>query len=196
MGFSSTQLATASLITQIGGAATSAIGARSSASAQRTALKSQAAVADINARIAELGAQSALQQGQRQVGALTHRAGQLKSSQRAAMAANGIDLSTGSAAEIQASTDIMKDIDVDTLTLNAMRTAWGYRTQAMNYQNEAMAKRSTARGINPGQAAFTSLLGSAGSVASSWYALSKSGATGGDKPAGWDSSFDNPADYG
>lgn len=196
MGFSSTQLATASLITQIGGAATSAIGARSSASAQRTALKSQAAVADINARIAELGAQSALQQGQRQVGALTHRAGQIKSSQRAAMAANGIDLSTGTAAEIQTSTDIMKDIDVATLTLNALRTAWGYRTQATNDQNEAMVKRSTAKSINPGQAAFTSLLGSAGSVASSWHALNKSGAIGGDKPAGWESSFDNPADYG
>ena len=112
------------------------------------------------------------------------------------MAANGIDLSTGTAAEIQTSTDIMKDIDVNTLTLNAIQSAWGYRTQAVNYQSEAAMKRSAAKGINPGQAAFTSLLGSAGSVASSWYALSKSGATGGDKPAGWDSSFDNPADYG
>lgn len=50
----------------------------------------QAAVADINARISELGAQSALYQGQQQVGALTLNAGRLKSSQRAAMAANGI----------------------------------------------------------------------------------------------------------
>jgi len=95
MGFTSTQLATASLIGQVGGMATSAVGSYYSAATQKATLKGQAAVADINARISELGAQSALYQGQQQVGALTLNAGRLKSSQRAAMAANGIDLGVG-----------------------------------------------------------------------------------------------------
>jgi hypothetical protein len=138
MGFSTTQLASASLIGQIGGGVTSAIGSYYSAATQKATMQGQAAVADVNARIAELGAQSALYQGQQQVGALTLKAGQLKSSQRTAMAANGIDLGSGNAVEIQASTDIMKEIDANTLTANAVRSAWGYRTQAVNFQNEAL----------------------------------------------------------
>ena len=176
MGFSSSQLAQASLVTQIGGAATSAVGSYFSAGAQKAALQGQAALADTNARIAEIGAQSTLNQGQQQVANLTLKAGQLKGSQRAAMAANGIDLGEGNAAEVQASTDIMKEIDSNTLTANAVRSAWGYRTQAVNFQNDALMKRAGASSIDPGMAAAGSLLGSAGSVAGSWYSLNKSGA--------------------
>lgn len=174
MGFSSTQLASASLIGQVGGAATSAIGSYFGAATNKINLQSQADTAESNARIAELGAQSALMQGQQQVGALTLKAGQIKGSQRASLAANGVDLGVGSAAEIQASTDIMKEIDANTLTANAVRSAWGYRTQAVNFENEALTKRATAGAISPFGSAAGSLLGSAGSVSSSWYALNKS----------------------
>jgi hypothetical protein len=169
MLFTSDQLAQASMFPQIGGALSSAIGGYYSAQSQQSSLRFQADMAAINARIAELGAQSALNQGQQQVGALTLKAGQLKSSQRAAMAANGIDLGEGNAAEVQASTDIMKEIDANTLTANAVRSAWGYRTQSVNYQNEAALRSATADTISPFAAAATSLLGSAGSVANSWY---------------------------
>ena len=179
MGFNSSQLATASLIGQMGGAATGAIGSYFSAATQKATLQGQAAVADVNARIAELGAQSALYQGQQQVGQLTLQAGHLKSRQRVALAANGVDLGVGSAAEIQASTDIMKEIDANTLTANAVRSAWGYRTQAVNFQNEALTKRATAGAISPFGSAAGSLLGSAGSVAGSWYSLNKVGALNG-----------------
>src|SRR5690606_2794216 len=94
---------------------------------------------------------------------------------------NGIDVGTGSAAEIQASTDILKEIDSNTLMSNAVRTAWGYRTQglnaqteAMNQRNQAFAARAMGSAISPIGGATTSLLGSVGSVASSWYAFSKS----------------------
>ena len=180
MGIPSAQLAQASMVGQIGGAATSAIGSYFGAATQKAVLNGQASVADSNARISELGAQSALMQGQQQVGALTLKAGQLKSSQRAAMAANGIDLGTGNAAELQASTDIMKEIDANTLTANAVRSAWGYRTQAMNFKNEALTRRASAGAISPGMAAASSLLGSAGSVASSWYGMNKAGMFGDD----------------
>ena len=173
MGFTSSQIATASLAGQTFGAVSSAVGSYYSASAQQSTLKSQATLADTNARIAELGAQSTLMQGQRQIGALTLKAGQLKSSQRAAMAANGIDLGVGSAAEVQASTDIMKEIDSNTLEANAVRSAWGYRSQAVNFQNEALTKRATAGAINPIGSMASSLIGAAGSVASSWYTRSR-----------------------
>ena len=180
MGIPSAQLAQASMVGQIGWAATSAIGSYFGAATKKDVINGQASVADRNARISELGAQSALMQGQQQVGALTLRAGQLKSSQRAAMAANGIDLGTGNAAELQASTDIMKEIDANTLTANAVRSAWGYRTQAMNFKNEALTRRASAGALSPGMAAAGSLLGSAGSVASSWYGMNKAGMFGDD----------------
>lgn len=122
---------------QIGGLASGAIGGYFSARTAKINAETQAVVADSNARIAELGAQSVLQQGEKQVGALTLKAGQLKGAQRASLAANGIDLGVGSAAEILASTEVMTEIDKNTLNANAVRTAWGYRAQATNYQAEA-----------------------------------------------------------
>lgn len=160
---------------QAGGVLTSAMGSHSGASSQKSALKGQARLADINARIAELGAHSALEQGKQQVAQVTHRAGQLKGSQRATMAANGIDLGAGNAAEVQASTDMMKEIDSNTVRHNALRNAWGHRTQSMNYTNEANMARANASGISPGGSAFSSLLGGATQVASSWYGMNQGG---------------------
>ncbi|BCB27057.1 phage protein [Sulfurimicrobium lacus] len=173
MGFNSTQLAQASLVTQIGGAATSAVGSYYGAKSQVSSMQFQAGMADINTRIAELGAQQELYKGQQQTGTLTMKAGQIKSSQRAAMAANGIDLGEGNAAEVQASTDIMKEVDKNTIEANAVRSAWGYRTQGVNYQNDALVKRAGADSISPFASAATSLLGSASGVAGSWYNYSR-----------------------
>lgn len=164
------------------------------------------ATGDFNATIAELGAQSTLEAGQAQVASHTLRAGQLKGTQRAAMAANGIDLGEGSAAEVLATGDIMKDIDVNTIQANAARTAWGYRAQGMEatltsemqalntrtqakmaalnlrtgaggMQADSLFKSASASGISPIAAGASSLLGSAGSVADAWYRHSQRGST-------------------
>jgi len=170
MAFSSLALAGA-------GAASNVIGSYYSAKSSKAQLNLQADMADINARLAEKTAQSALSQGQQQVAQATMRAGQIKSAQRVALAANGVDLGVGNAAELQASTEIMKEIDKNTIEANAVRTAWGYRTQGVNYQNEATMKRASAGAISPGMAATSTLLSEAGKVASSWYAMNKVGAT-------------------
>lgn len=167
------QLANASLALQVGGAFSSAIGGFYSARAQRSSLKFQADMAALNAQLAESSAQQALAQGNQQIADLTLKAGQLKSKQRVALAANGVDLSQGNAAEIQASTDLMKEIDANTLKQNAIRNAWGYRLQGTNYRNQALMDTATANSINPAGEAFTSLMGSAGNVAQSWYMLNK-----------------------
>ena len=171
-----TQLAQMSLIGQVGGMFSSAIGSYFSAQSQKSSLKFQADMADINARMSEQSAQSALFQGQQQVGQITMQAGRIKSAQRAGQAANGIDLGEGSAAEVRASTDIMKEIDANTATANAVRSAWGYRTQAVNSQNDALMKRAQGEAVSPFSSATSSLLGSAGNVASSWYMMNKVGA--------------------
>jgi hypothetical protein len=201
MAFSAATMGQMSMIGQIGGAATSAIGSYNAAASQKSALKasaglsvanasiadSAARIAESNARVLDIAAASEIEQGQRQVGALTLQAGKLKSSQRAAMAANGIDLGTGSAAEVQASAEIMKQIDVNTLTANAVRSSMGYRMQATNartqaanargqgssFLSDAAARNAAAAGINPAGSLGTSLMGSATSVASSWYSMNK-----------------------
>lgn len=179
MSFNTGQMAQLSLIGQIGGAASSAVGSYYGAKSQASTLNFQAGMADTNARMSETAAQGALMRGQRESGALTLKAGQLKGRQRAAMAANGIDLGEGNAAEIQASTDVMKEIDANTIESNAVMEAWGYRTQGVNASNEALMARATAGSISPFGSAAGSLLGSAGSVASSWYSMNKAGALDG-----------------
>lgn len=169
-------LGSASLIGMGIGAIGSAIGTYQQTKSARSQLRYQAAMAEINARMAERSAQQAMQQGQQQVAATTMKYGALKSSQRAAMAANGVDLGTGSAAELQASTDILKDIDKHTIESNAISSAFGYRTQGTGYLNQARMDRASASSMSPVSAGFSTLLGSATKVASSWYMLDNVGA--------------------
>jgi hypothetical protein len=158
---------------QIGGAATSAIGAYGTASANRIAMRSQANIAEINARISEQAAQGELLKGEREEQRTRLNTAQLKSRQRAVMAASGVDLGSDSATNILTGTDVMGEIDANTVAANAVRSAWGYRTQASNYTTDAIVKRGAAKGMSPTTAMASSLMGSAGSVAQSWYAMGK-----------------------
>lgn len=151
--------------------------------------KANARIAEVNARISEMSAESALQQGNHQIAQVTLRAGQLKGRQRASIAANGVDLSVGSAREIQVATDMMRETDKYTAKLNAMQAAFGYRVQAMNQRTQGQMTRAEgagygaqaagivqgAPGVSPGLAATTSLIGGATQVASSWYSMQQSG---------------------
>ena len=173
----------ASLGMQAAGAAMGTVGSYYSAQNTKSNLQMQANLADTNAQIAELGAQSALAQGAKEEQRSRLQTTALKKSQRVAMAANGVDLGQGSAAEILTSTDLMGDIDANTIKANAVRNAWGYRTQATNYQNQALMNRASAGAISPGAGAVASLLGSAGSVGQSWYQFNQEGAKGFGKKA-------------
>jgi hypothetical protein len=162
---------------QAGGALDSAIGGYYGAKAQKINMLGSAEIQDLNADLAERAAQQELAKGNAEVAAVTARAGQLKSKQRVSMAANGVDLSGGgSLAEVLTSTDLAKENDVNTITTNAVRAAWGLRAEATNMSNDANAKRAGVESISPFMAANSSLLGSAGSIASSWYSLNKTGA--------------------
>ena len=168
----------ASLGMQAAGAAMGTVGSYYSAQNTKSNLQLQANLADTNAQIAELGAQSALAQGAKEEQRSRLQTTALKKSQRVALAANGVDLGQGSAAELLTSTDLMGDIDANTIKANAVRSAWGYRTQATNYQNQALMDRASAGGISPVGGAVSSLLGSAGSVGQSWYLFNQAGAKG------------------
>lgn len=150
------------------GAVMGAMGAYNSAGQQKSSLNFQAGMSDINARMAEQAAQTTLSAGQRDEQNARLKTAALKGTQTANLAANGVDLGSGSATNILTTTDVMGESDALTINANTSRAALAQRTQAVNYQNDALLKRATAGSINPGMAAFSSLLGSAGSVAAKW----------------------------
>ncbi len=158
------------------GAASSAVGAYYGAQSQKVSLSLSADMADINARMSESAAQATLLTGDREEGKSRIATANLKSAQRTGLAANGVDLGVGSAKDILTTTDAMGEMDANTIHANAVRSAWGYRTQGVNQSNQALMARASAGAINPLMSTATSLLGSAGSVASSWYAYKKAGA--------------------
>lgn len=143
------------------------------AQTQKENLKAQMAIARLNADLARMDAEFAMMKGEKDIANLTLKAGNLKGAQTARLAASGVDITTGSAAELLKSTDIMKDADVQTIKMNALRESWGYKMQAVNYTNQATIAGSAASGINPMLEGTTNLLGAAGKVASSWYNLNK-----------------------
>lgn len=156
MGITSNPAAMAQfgLISGIGSAVVSGIGSYYSALGQKQALQFQAQIADQNALHAatagEVRASQVLQQG-----------AQIESSQRAGMAANGVDLTEGSPAAVLSSTEVMRQNDATTTMNNAMQEAFGYQT-------DAAVKRATSGAISPVVSGFTSLVGQASTVAGQW----------------------------
>jgi parvulin-like peptidyl-prolyl isomerase len=170
-------------IFSIGGAVTGAIGSYYAAQSQKAQLESQASsmrfqsdISELNAAQAEFTAQQIMRAGQQRQGQIGLRAGKIKSSQRASMAARGIDLGVGSAVETIATTDLMKEIDMLTVNADTVRSAESARQQRQNYLTASAMQdvsasnlAGSASTISPFMAAGTSILGSAGSVANAWY---------------------------
>lgn len=160
--------------TGIGGIG-SAVGSIFAASSQKIGLILQARIADLNAQMEQDNAREALRQGGQQETSLRFQAGQLKSRQRATMAANGVRLDQGSALNRLNSTDYMTEADAATIRQNAAREAAGYRMASVGYGNQALMSRAAASSISPFLTGASSLLTSASKVSGDWYALASKG---------------------
>jgi hypothetical protein len=183
---------------QAGSGTLSAFSAFMGVIAQKQALRTQADIAQINAEASERQAQQRLAVGQREEQRSMLATANLKGRQRTGYAARNIDLGEGSAAQVLASTDVMGKIDANTIAANAVRDAWGYRTQATNYSNQAAQSRGAAGAMSPALAVGTSLLSSAATVSERWYALNKAGAftgNGSTAPAPASMPSDPPTNY-
>lgn len=158
------------------GVGASTVGAYYNALGQKTTLDARAEINENNANLAEMSAQSALLTGQRQEQSVDLHGAQVKSSQRAAFAANGVDLSSTTPVSVLTSTDVLSQTDAATVAANAMRTAFGYQSQGLGYRNQALTERAMSKSINPFFSAAGSLVAGAGTVSESWYKLKKEGA--------------------
>ncbi|MDR0250183.1 MAG: hypothetical protein LBI35_02565 [Burkholderiales bacterium] len=143
-----------------------------SAQIQQNNWLAQANIAEHNARMMDFAKQTVYAQGQHEAARLGLQVGKVKGRQRAALGASGVDLGVGSAGEVQASTEVMRQIDVNTIETNAMLKAFGFENQVTHYRNQAAMARVTAEGYDPRLARRLSLLESAPSVARSWMGLS------------------------
>lgn len=179
---------TAATVTNVGmltmafGAANQAVAGYYSAKSAQYQARSQAAdyqyqsaMAAINARSREYDAQSILEAGKSQVQQYTMQAGQEQAATRAETAGRGIQLGQGSAQEVAASQEIVKQLDVNQMSANTVRAAANERMQAAGdrsaaalYQTSAQNALRTAGNISPGMGVLTSLVGSATTFASQW----------------------------
>ena len=169
-------MAMSSVLLSAAGAAQSTVGAYYSAAGEKISLGLQADLDAINARLSEGAARDSLARGEREYGASRLRTAALKGSQTAGLDAAGIDVGYGSAARILTGTDVIGEVDANTIKANAIREAWGHRIEATNLRSSSRVNRMSAKAINPGMAAVSTLLTEGSQVASQYYGLKKAGA--------------------
>lgn len=117
-----------------------------------------------NARMAEYAAQDAQKRGEDEAMQVQRKGAALKSAQRVSLAAKGLDLSYGTAADLQDQTDFFTQSDVATTRTNAGREAWNLRARG-----QAQLAQGRADALNSMYQAGGTLLGGAGQVADKWY---------------------------
>lgn len=94
--------------------------------------KANKMVAESNRRIAEMKARDALKRGHETEARSRQGNRKVIGSQRAALAAQGIRVDFGSAADIQTETANIGELDALTIKNNALREAFGYTTQGQD----------------------------------------------------------------
>jgi len=120
-----------------------------SAYAQSEATKMQAKYAqqqgEANAKMMELEAEDTLARGEKESQNMRKKANLFQGKQRAALAASGVSMDSGSAQDILQETATMGVEDAMTIKNNAYREAWGLRSQANNARSEGRMGRIGAR---------------------------------------------------
>ena len=135
-----------------------------SAYAQNQAGKQQRKIANRNADLLDASAADAVERGEEEARVLRRKTKSLRGQQRAALAGSGIDVGSGTALELQEETTTLGALDASQLRKNALREAWGIRTQAANTREAGAYAQRGAR-----NQAFGTILGGAGSAAQAYY---------------------------
>jgi hypothetical protein len=166
-----------SLFATIASTAFGAIGAISQGNANADAARYSAEVAANNAKIANQNAAYARAAGETKAydEALKQRA--QAGAITAALAANGMDVNSGSALDVRETGREVGETDVERQRSNAALQAYGYRTQATNF--EAQSQLDKAQAENEATAGWLKGLGGTlsglSSIGSKWAAFQTSG---------------------
>lgn len=155
-------LATIGTIASTAGAVVGAAGTLYGGLAQAQNAKYQSQVAANNATIAKQNADYAIRAGQVKAQDQSMKEAAQLGLIKASQAANGVDVNSGSALDVQVSQREKGVLDTDTTMNNAQLQAYGYRTQQTNYEAQSALDSQQA-----GQAEFGGILGATGSLLSS-----------------------------
>lgn len=165
------------VVSLVSAAASTAMGVVSGvqqANAAKAQMNYQADVNKRNAKIAQANADMKRQEGIEESRLQKIRNLQKVGAQQAAMAANGIDVSSGTALDVVEDTAAMGELDALTTRYNAETQAQTYERQANNLTNQA--NMDIISGQNAYKSGITGAIGSGfkglgdtASVASRWY---------------------------
>lgn len=126
------------------------VGAIQQGNAAAAAGRYNAQVAEMNATLAERRAKDALERGAVEEQQKRAQVAQLQGRQKAAMAANGVDLTFGSPLDTLVDTAVLGDLDALTIRQNSAREAYDFRVQGMNARADAGLSRANARSAQTG----------------------------------------------
>ena len=150
----------------IGSTAIGGVSAIQQGNAASAAAKYNAQVSTMNAEIMNKNARDAIERGKLEEQRQRQEVAMLTGRQRAAMAANGVDLTFGSPLDTIVDTAMMGELDALTIRSNAAREAYDYKVAAANGMADAALSRSNASAARTGGflSAAGTVLGGAGEI--------------------------------
>lgn len=154
----------------LAGGLLSAYGAQKQGDAQQQMYAYRAQVARINADINRQNAAWARNKGEAETVQYGLKAAQQRGQIKAAQAASGIDVNSGSAKDVQRSQEEISRMDQSTIRSNAAKIAYDYETKAVMDENQAGLDTMAGRYAKEAGdlKSIESLIGTASSVSSKW----------------------------
>lgn len=150
----------------IGSAVMGGVSSIQQGNAAAASARYNAQVSEMNAKIMDQNARDALERGKMEEQQKRFEIAALTGRQRAAMAANGVDLSFGSPLDTIVDTAMLGELDALTIRSNAAREAYDYKVAGANGRADAALSRSSARSAQTGGylSAFGTVLGGASEI--------------------------------
>lgn len=142
------------------------VGAIASGNASKAAADYNASIASTNATIAKQNASFAGAAGEAQVEQQSQKTRAAVGGIKAAQAANGLDVNSGSTVDVRSSASELGELSALNIRSNATRTAYGYQNQAVSDQSQAQIDKfqGEQEQLAGEVGGATSLLGGAGNA--------------------------------
>lgn len=150
----------------IGSTAIGGVSAIQQGNAAAASARYNAQVSEMNAKIMDQNARDALERGKLEEQQKRMEIAALTGRQRAAMAANGVDLSFGSPLDTIVDTAMLGELDALTIRSNAAREAYDYKVAGANNRADAVLSRANASSAKTGGylSAFGTVLGGSSEI--------------------------------
>lgn len=172
-----TLIAVTSMVATAGSAVMGAASAAAQGRAQAQQAQYQAAIARFNQQVALQNRDYAFAKGETEAQMYGRAAAQRQAAIRARVGASGVDIGSGSAQDVQTSSQLVTSIDLQQIRANAARRAYGEEVKGIEAGAQAQMYDTAASNIKsaiPFQVAG-SLLSGAASVSGKWLQGSSSG---------------------